>query len=368
MISGCKEPYTPEIDPQYKNLLVVEGFISIGGETTIKLSKTADLQNWESVIPEKNYNVIIEGDKGTNISGISGENGEAKLATENLNLEERYKLRIINPQGKEYETDYLESKLSPEIEDLIFKIEDFGFGIYLNTQDINNNSRFYSWDFSETWEVNSAFSSKIEYLNGKLVPRNPDVNIEYCWASSNSSDILLANSERLTNDIITLMPITYIVGNSPKIGSLYSILVKQYVLTKDAYNYNALMKKNTEQIGGIFDSQPSELKGNVICISNPQENVIGWVSAGTTSEKRIFIGHRDKPPNRADWMYREICDVLIVSPDSLVHNINNRKLIISENRMPMDNGETFINYNMATASCIDCRLRGSNVKPDYWPN
>src|SRR5690606_31048582 len=169
------------------------------------------------------------------------------------------------------------------------------------------------------WEVNSTYGSTMEYLNGKLIPRNPDVNIKYCWASANSSSILIANSERLAEDKITLMPIAYVAGNSEKLAHLYSILVKQYALTKEAYNYNEMMKKNTEKIGGIFDSQPSELKGNIICVSNPKENVIGWISAGTVTERRLFIGEEDKPKTSNDWMFSLSCSYYTqITPDSVV--------------------------------------------------
>ncbi|HEX8377054.1 MAG TPA: DUF4249 family protein [Pedobacter sp.] len=65
--------------------------------------------------------------------------------------------------------------------------------------------------------------------------------------------------------------------------------VKQYGITKEGFNFLAKMKENTEQVGGIFDPQPTELKGNIFCMTNPCEKVIGFMHAGRISEKRIFI-------------------------------------------------------------------------------
>ena len=365
---ACKDPFTPEVEAQYKNLLVVEGFINIGGETMIKLSRTGDLQDWQTFIPEKNAAISIEGDKGTLLSGSSGDDGRCTLPTHTLTLNEKYRFKISTVNGKIYQTDYLENKQSPEIDSLSFKIENKGFQIYVSTHDDLNSTRYYNWDYEETWEIHSAFPSAYEFKNGKVIKRDPDVNIAYCWVGNQSSNILLGNSERLSEDRLTLAPITHVKGNSVKIAHMYSILLRQYGLTGDAYHYLEKMKKNTEQIGSIFDSQPSELRGNITCTSNANEQVIGWISAGSVSSKRLFISYQDKPKAGYDWVYAQSCEPLLSPQDSLLYYLAAKNLIIYENRFPQPDGSVKINYNMAPEECIDCRLRGSNIKPDYWPN
>ncbi|ADY53101.1 hypothetical protein Pedsa_2557 [Pseudopedobacter saltans DSM 12145] len=367
MCSGCKDPFTPEVSAHYRNLLVVEGFIHIGGETTIRISRTGDLQDWQNIKPEKNATVFVEGGGGTSLSGTTGEDGRCVLATQQLDMDEKYRLRIVS-NGKTYQTDYLEGKETPEIDSLNFRIEDKGFQIYVNTHDQRNSTRYYNWDYQETWEIRSAFTSAYEYKNGEVVRRDPAVNIEYCWADALSTRILLGSTERLSEDRVTLAPVVHVKGNSVKVAHLYSILVRQYGLTREAYQYLENMKKNTEQIGSIFDSQPSELKGNLYNPSDSQEQVLGWVSAGTISQKRLFISYRDKPEAGSDWVYGQLCEPFTASKDSLLYYLGGRNAIISENRFPQPNGEIFINYTMAKDDCIDCRLRGSNVKPTYWPN
>ena len=48
-------------------------------------------------------------------------------------------------------------------------------------------------------------------------------------------------------------------------------------------------------MGSLFDSQPSQLKGNIFNVTNPDEMVIGFVSAGTITEKRIYINNFEIP-------------------------------------------------------------------------
>src|SRR5690606_18478545 len=98
------------------------------------------------------------------------------------------------------------------------------------------------------WEIRSAFISYFEYKNGQVIDRDPNINITYCWKDEHSSKVLLSSTERFSEDRITNMPVNYIKGNSEKIAHFYSILVKQYGLTREAYQYLENMKKNTEQI------------------------------------------------------------------------------------------------------------------------
>ena len=42
-----------------------------------------------------------------------------------------------------------------------------------------------------------------------------------------------------------------------------------------------LMQKNAESLGSIFDEQPTQITGNIHSVTNPSEQVIGYVSAGT---------------------------------------------------------------------------------------
>lgn len=361
MICACREPFNPEVLPQSKNLLVVEGFINIGGQTTIKLSRTGELQDIKTTIPEVNAKVIIEGNNRTVLNGETGANGQCVLNTTSLSLSEKYRLKILI-NNNIYQTDYLESKQSPPIDSVNYKIENNGFQIYTNTHDDTGKSRYYYWDYIETWEVRSTFRSLFEYVGGQVVPRDPSINIEYCWFNAASTRIVLGSSEKLSEDRVTDVPVNNIKGNSAKVAHVYSILLRQYVYTKEGYQYYENIRKNTEQIGSIFDSQPSEIKGNIVNLNNPNEIVIGWISAGTISQDRLFLTYQDKPRGDRNWIYPDFCDAFFIVSDSLQRYLGGNYAIINAEQNGPD-----IRYLMSTQECVDCRLRGSNVKPSYWP-
>jgi hypothetical protein len=163
----------------------------------------------------------------------------------------------------------------------------------------------------------------------------------------------------LSNDIIDNTPITVIPDGSEKLTERYSILVKQYALTKEAYEFWQLLRRNTNQVGGLFDAQPSELIGNLHCISNPAEPVIGYVSASTVETKRIFIGRTEL----SFWHYTAedfFCTPKIIS-DSVQY-------YLSDTSMAPAYFVTGGALAIAKKSCVDCRRHGGKtVKPPFWP-
>jgi hypothetical protein len=83
----------------------------------------------------------------------------------------------------------------------------------------------------------------------------------------------------------------------------YSILVHQYALTGDAFTFWENLKNNTENLGSIFDAQPSEISGNIHNVNNPAQPAVGYVSVCTVQSKRIFIHNQQLPRWQTTYPY-----------------------------------------------------------------
>jgi hypothetical protein len=99
----------------------------------------------------------------------------------------------------------------------------------------------------------------------------------------------LATTDKLSQNIIYEYPIVFIPQGDEKLSVRYSVLVKQYAISKEAYDYWQSLKSSTELTGSIFDPQPGQITGNVHSLSNPNEPVLGFISASSAQETRIFI-------------------------------------------------------------------------------
>jgi hypothetical protein len=367
LLAGCKEKFNSPVPPVVTGYLVVEGVVNNdGGLTIIRLSRTTDLNN-TNTIQEKG--AIVKLEDSNNSPLIMLESGDGNYSIDNLHLDTslKYRLTITTSNNEEYVSDLVSVRNNPPIDTLNWVRDDKGVTIFINTHDPQNNTLYYQWDYLETWEFRSARAASLKYVIGNGIPvgvefRLPtDPNISTCWQYNPSTNILLGSSAKLSQDVIHL-PIANIPPESWKLGVLYSILVKQYTWSKEGFEFLERMKKNTETVGSVFDAQPSELNGNIRCVSNPSQPVIGFFNICTIQEKRIFIRNNEVP----GWGYRMDCREVVIenNPDSILKK-GAGKLPTTVSRQ--GSFGYIVDFFAADDQCVDCTLRGSNVKPTYWP-
>jgi len=351
---ACKKAYNPSTVKTNYNYLVVEGFINTGQDSTIiTLSRTVNISSNTTANPELNAVVTIEDDQNNSYLLNEIRNGRYALPALNLTNMFQYRLRIKTTNGQAYLSDFVSANAAPSIDSVGYIIQNNGVQVYLNKHDPTNSAKYYRWEYGETWIFDAAFESYYKIVNGLPVLRTAADGQDFqCWGHDTSSNILLSSTHDLSKDIVSQYPITFLPSTSEKIEDRYSILVKQYALTAAAYNYYLLLKQNTENLGGIFDAQPSQLTGNIHNINNKSEPVIGYISAGTVSEKRIYIDNRNLPA----WVPVTFYDTYGCSMDTT-----------SYRPFPVDYVPIGGKYG-ALYTCTDCTLRGSNKQPVFWTN
>lgn len=380
LVTACKKQLAISSSTKVTNYLVVDGNISSGDSTFITLSRTVNLDSGARSKPELNAVVTVKGSAGENYSLIGKNNGYYVCAPLNLLANEKYSLEIVSSDGRKYQSDFVQVKNAPVIDSIPYVAKSNGLQLSVDTHDATNNTKYYRWDYIETYNIRTAFESKFIVIDpnsgppSDIGPRMSQQQVYNCWISDTSSNIITNSSAKLLKDVISESPIINIPSTSEKLHKRYSILVKQYALTSDAFDYYELLKKNTEQIGGVFDAQPSQLTGNIHCISNPTEPVIGFVTAGKVAQKRIFIENSNLPAGWAAITPYTGCELhtllykrLVVSPnpaipDTFINEVYN--LIYPGTEIPIDAASG--GYTTSSAECVDCTLRGTNKKPLFW--
>ena len=374
IIAGCKKPYNPQVISSNDHYLVVEGVINSGNDSTIiSLSKTVKLSENVSTQPVTNYTVVVEGEQGGVSYTLQSEgNGKYDIAHMNLDATKKYRLHITTPDGKGYASDYVEVKQTPPIDSIGFMLKNNAMQVYVNTHDAGNNTRYYRWDYGETWKFHSKFQSDyiVDPVTKLIRGRRPEENVYTCFAEDKSSNIIIGSSAKLAQDVIYQAPITIIPRDAEKISVRYSILLKQYALTKDGYQFWENLRKNTEQLGSIFDAQPTQLTGNIHSTTDPSEPVIGYVSISNTQSKRIFIDNSQLPP---EWLAKYPYDC--VMPDSAL-NYNSKTRVAEVQAYIIDGGAipiqkiyimgADVGYTYSSEACAVCTIRGRIQQPSFW--
>ncbi len=368
---GCKEKFNTDIESPATGYLVVEGFISSGAApTSIKLSRTVRLVDSVDVVAEHNARVTIEDDSNTAYPLTETGNGVYTSESLTLNNAEKYHLHILTQAGKEYISEPVSLKQTPDIDSVSWTRNDDGVTIHVSTHDDQSSTKYYKWDFTETWEFHSAYYSSLLYSYDQfLTPsgvyyRNQDQSVDTtiykCWNTVGSTTINLGSSEKLSENRIYL-PLLRIEPAARKLSVLYSIDVRQYALSRDAYFFYQKIKKNTENVGTIFDAQPSDIQGNIHAVADPSETVIGFVDVSEIKQQRLFIKNSDLP----GWNYQQGCAQYEILLDSIKTLAGGTYPTVPTRTGPF--GSVLAWNATQDISCIDCTITGTNVRPSFWP-
>jgi len=350
---GCISDYVPKDIEEVSDLLVVTGTIT-NGESIFQLSRSvglSDLLTKENLI--NNASLYVETDDGMRITGNPIGEGEYSVLTGTLKSDKKYRL-CLSVDGDEYQSTFLSPLFTPEIDNISTQKKAPGDPVFItvSTHDPTNQSNYYRWLYEENWEVKSELAATAGYIDGQftLFDLFTPKNTYYCWGKDHSRKLSLGSSEKLAENIISNKKIIEIPCDDDKLSILYHVAVKQIQVRKEAYDYFSNLQKNVEQTGSIFASIPSEMRGNISSITNPELPVIGFIEVSTTTLKELYVPE-DGALYEAPISY---CIYRITSDEALQYPI-----------YIYDPPQT----TYAPGKCVDCRMRtkASKNKPDFWP-
>jgi len=371
--TSCKIEYHPSLKSPSSGYLVVEGFINSDGPTSITLSRTIKIYN-DSVVDNREHNALVNIEAQSNESYPMYETADGIYTSSSLQLNsnEKYRLHIKTSNGKEYVSDFTNYRTTPDIDSLSWQRNADGVKIYINTHDDQDQTGYYNWKYEETWEFHAAYYSSLEFVvdpishfvigvKFKNADKSIDSSLHTCWKNVVSSNIIIGSSEMLSSNHI-YFPIMSIRSADEKLGVLYTINLRQYAISKEAFSYLQKLKKNTEEIGSIFAAQPSQLSGNIHCTTDPSEMAIGFVEVSQEKQKRLFISNQQVPL----WNYNDGCAEYLLQndPTELQTKAGGLFPTVPFQVTPVGIGSFFATPDN---NCMDCTFRGSNVKPSFWP-
>ncbi len=372
-ISSCRKSYDPPVIQANNHFLAVDGLIQTGQNavSTFIVNRSLNLADTIPNIPELNAQVVIQGSDGSvyPLHDLAG-NGIYSSASLSLDTTHQYQLAVNSSDGNKYISDFVFAKSAPPIDSVTWELVNDpvtltqSVNLYVNSHDPSNNTRYYRWDYLETYKHASVFDTPWGEANGLIYPLPPGVSTSNCWATSLSSNILLGTTITLSQDVVSHIQIGNYSKNDPKMDIGNSILVRQYPLTLEGYNYWLTVQKNSQSLGGLFDLQPAKITGNMHCTTNPKNPALGFISASSLQEQRIYISNKNLPGWKSNPTYS--CTTYSILQDQLNLLIYNYP---DTAYAPYHFEGDLITYLVvAPKTCLDCRYQGgTNVKPSFWP-
>jgi len=233
---------------------------------------------------------------------------------------DRFRLRFTTPAGRRYESavetmragapiekvyDVFDEKGIPNAEKTAFTPANL---VYIDTQDLPGERNFYRWTWT-LWERQDwCYSCQNSVLAGtdgrsanrcgynSFVMNNPIPPGFYdyqcrsrCWDLLFSEEINVFSDQFADGRRVT----GRLVGRIPYLQSRGALVeIRQQALTPTAYRYYELFARQTQANGGLADTPPAPLVGNVRNLDDEREIVSGYFTVGAVSKFRYWLDRK----------------------------------------------------------------------------
>ncbi len=371
LAASCVYPYEPEVDKSSGRNLVVEGDILIGeSQCNFRLGYMLYLDE-EISNKRVTATVRVESEAGRVFDGhpLSANEYQVDLAT--ADPDDRYRLHVVLEDGREYASEWAEVRKPCVVDDITHELDNMTGRVRFNiTLHSDDGEKYFRWYFDEDWEYASLYEATHKYVvdledpedSGHMEEFFRGEGTHYCWMSQQSTGLYFTTTRDLDSDKVQEKNFYRVPAQSQRMSSLYSMNVKVESMTEDCYDYWKNVRTNSENLGDLFAPIPSEMRGNIYNLADPDETVIGYVNVSMIAQKRIFVdneitGYYVRNPYipEEDWM-------IDLPPAEW------RRYYVNKQYLPVSKGEGSIFY-WAPKRCVDCRLQGGTKnRPAYWPN
>lgn len=382
LLYGCIDPYNPG-DLKFENMLFIEAQITDDPDIIpyVKLSHAYPFnQDYEVEKPLVSiYGAIvsIENDQGKKaffqsgaVGGFIGDphlSSSYRLKDPGFKLEEgrSYMLRIETTDGYIFESQFEKYLPSPVIEEISYSFstwekpesstEDEGYRFYVSTASQDNDPLFLRWNIDATFKYMVPFIGYYIWDGESLIDANSN-NLNVCYKDEIIKGIFTGTSDGLTVNRVDNEPLHTVSRFGDRLQINYSLHVRQMRIPVSAYNFWNDLQSLLYKSGGLYESIPYRLTGNIECISHDNLSVAGVFEVASVTETRIFV------PRPTDfYIITNRCIAAIVGTSEHPWRSVAPGSWIMEGD-PED-------YFTAPLACFDCREKGGYLKqPAFWEN
>ena len=377
-INSCVEPF--EIKSiTYESALVIEATITNEYKYhEIILSRTFKIEE-NGVLAESNADVKIIDNLQNVYKFLEDSPGKYKSQVEfSAEANTSYQLLISTENGSTYSSNSIKLTSAVEIDEIRVKKDDddSGVSILITSFNPSGNANYYRYEYEETYKIVAPRWSSEEL---KVVSETPPYELEIvdktienkiCYNTEYSKGIIQTETSDFNEDRVSNFKVRHILRDNIIIAHRYSILVKQYVQSPEAYTFLKILNDLSNSESLFSQNQPGFVNGNIVSKNNPDEKVIGFFEVSSVTSKRMFFSHRDlglSPPSYPEFAY----DCTLIAPIIGKDLIEFVKLSSWHYYYENDGMNKPIvppggPYVMVRSECGDCTSVGSNIMPNFW--
>lgn len=357
-LSSCIYSYDADISKDTDQTVVIEGEILVGGTSTIRLSYLTDLAKTNATHPAGRAWIEDEDGKRYDASN-KGLSWTISVPMETAPSGKRYRA-VIEVDGETYQSDWLEADPKPAITGIHFDSDGRQVTVYVDVDAQACRSGYMGFAYEETWQFHADFIPEyvIDPISWSYKEMMTSWPYYWCYRSNQSLQMVLLDYSTLEGVETKRYPIKTFSCADSRNHQRYSILVKAFALSRDAYLYNKQTQEMSEQGGDLFSPEPGILQGNLVCTSDEGRPVMGLVLAAEVATKRAFINNMYLRVTKQDDSF--MIDVPREKMPVFYYDMNYRPI----KKTTIDEKETI---GWGPHRCINCiEAGGTQEKPDFW--
>jgi hypothetical protein len=374
LAASCVERYYLNEHSDLSSKIVVEALINdLEGIQKVKLSKTSSPENKE-FSPLTGCSVVVTDIENNEFifheSTVEPGTYEGIIDESFLQAGNKFRLHFSTPAGIEYESGYEELLPCPPVDSVYYEVKSVpttdpdvdvdGVQFYIDFKAPEDYGKYYRWQIDETWEYHSTWPISVYIDEGGFHNAFND-SLFCCYKTLPVDDIFILSTSGLVENSYRKYRLHFVDDHTQKLMHQYSLLIKQYSISENAYYYWSVLDKNNQESGGLFDSQPALASSNVANIRNPGEIVLGYFGVSSVKTKRIII--TDIP----GLTFRDVpwCKARALKPGELAfYGPEDWPVYLVYFWDPIEDARVL---GISNSECFDCTLLGGTTeKPKYW--
>jgi hypothetical protein len=306
---SCEESYSPDLE-SVPGILVVESHVTNDpNQNFVNLSKTSDFYNTQGQEKIMGARVDLVQITGTNLRPVETPIRSTEKSAGHYEFPSvpvtgsKYKLRVSVGQDT-YESNIEQMLPVPSIDSLYtrFKIEKsyrtdaYGPPTLVESPvqelcidaPLTTSLQYYRFDWRTVlqwtyYPIVKNGPSQPSYLGWISVYPDEEFNLAGIKEFSNST--------RVSKHPVLSLPynIKPILDSTAQVGSGWIVMLDQYGISKDSYNYYENLNKQLTAEGNLFDPLQAQVYGNMRCKNDASKIVLGYFDLNSYRHYRYYI-------------------------------------------------------------------------------
>lgn len=383
---SCVEEIDLAEELSFEDTLVIEANITDElKEQVIAMSRSYRFED-EGANPVTNASVSITADEDRIYSFTESNSSPGLYVSDEVFRAEPgvdYRLFVTTSQGDSYTTQPVQLPQASKIDRVYGSREVNSIGtellvIKVDSYDPTRSSNYYRYEYEETYKiiapnwVNREFVIlQDEFGNDLAFPGFESRSLDEleCYNTDISNTIIQTSTTDLSEDRVSGFPVRNITTDNAILSHRYSILVRQYVQSLEAFSYYDLLNQLSASGNALTQIQPGFIASNIFSTTDRNEKVLGFFDVSSVTEERIFFDYEDFFPGEPLPPYFVSCrlsapPIATMAGTPLKDAIQAGLVKYFQDHLPPE--PNVGPFDVVPTPCGDCTVLGKTDPPEFW--